>query len=210
MGVFAQPTDSRDSPVYLIAPGVPALQRIWTWVVWQWILSHYCYRYHTASTSHYIDVLMSPIASQITGLSIVYSTVYPGAGQRKHQNSASLSFVRGISLVTGEFPAQRASNAENVSISWRHYVVKYRSRKPSYHALRLSNINIPFIGKSPAAMALITWYKQTLVFHEEGFKLPMTFECLDMIMKQIHLYLHFCQKDSTHYITLHYCCSIYA
>ena len=26
------------------------------------------------------------------------------------------------SLVTGEFPAQRASNAENVSIWWRHHV----------------------------------------------------------------------------------------
>ena len=28
----------------------------------------------------------------------------------------------GNSLVTGEFPAQRASNAENVSIWWRHHV----------------------------------------------------------------------------------------
>ena len=27
----------------------------------------------------------------------------------------------GNSTVTGEFPAQRASNAENVSISWRHH-----------------------------------------------------------------------------------------
>ena len=30
----------------------------------------------------------------------------------------------GNSLVTGEFPAQRASNAENVSIWWRHYGYK--------------------------------------------------------------------------------------
>ena len=30
----------------------------------------------------------------------------------------------GNSPVTGEFPAQRASNAENVSISWRHHVVR--------------------------------------------------------------------------------------
>ena len=27
------------------------------------------------------------------------------------------------SPVTGEFPAQKASNAENVSISWRHHVI---------------------------------------------------------------------------------------
>ena len=29
-------------------------------------------------------------------IGIVYSTVYPGADQRKHQSSASLAFVRGI------------------------------------------------------------------------------------------------------------------
>ena len=36
------------------------------------------------------------MASQITSLAIVYSTVYSGADQRKHQSSASLAFVRGI------------------------------------------------------------------------------------------------------------------
>ena len=39
---------------------------------------------------------MSGIASQITSLMIVYSTLYPGADQRKHQSPASLAFVRGI------------------------------------------------------------------------------------------------------------------
>ena len=39
---------------------------------------------------------MSAIASQITSLTIVYSTVYSGADQRKHQSSASLAFVWGI------------------------------------------------------------------------------------------------------------------
>ena len=39
---------------------------------------------------------MGPIASQITSLTIVYSTVYSDADQRKHQSSASLAFVRGI------------------------------------------------------------------------------------------------------------------
>ena len=45
---------------------------------------------------HYTDVIMSVIASQITSLMIVYSTVYSGADQRKHQSSASLAFVWGI------------------------------------------------------------------------------------------------------------------
>ena len=39
---------------------------------------------------------MGAIASQITSLTIVYSTFYSGADQRKHESSASLAFVRGI------------------------------------------------------------------------------------------------------------------
>ena len=45
---------------------------------------------------HYNDVIMSAIASQITSLAIVYSTVYSDTYQRKHQSSASLAFVWGI------------------------------------------------------------------------------------------------------------------
>ena len=45
---------------------------------------------------HYDDVIMRAIASQSTSLTIVYSTVYSGADQRKHQSSASLAFVWGI------------------------------------------------------------------------------------------------------------------
>ena len=45
---------------------------------------------------HYIDVIMTTMASQITSLTIVYSTVYSDADQRKHQSSASLAFVWGI------------------------------------------------------------------------------------------------------------------
>ena len=44
----------------------------------------------------YGDVIMGVIASEITSLTIVYSTVYSDADQRKHQSSASLAFVWGI------------------------------------------------------------------------------------------------------------------
>ena len=47
------------------------------------------------TTNHYIDVIMTTMASQITSLTIVYSTVSSDAGQRKHQSSASLAFVWG-------------------------------------------------------------------------------------------------------------------
>ena len=45
---------------------------------------------------HYSEVIMGEMASQITSLTIVYSTVYSGTDQIKHQRSASLALVREI------------------------------------------------------------------------------------------------------------------
>ena len=47
---------------------------------------------------------MGAMASQITSLAIVYSTIYAGTDQRKHQSSASLAFVRGIHRWPVNFP----------------------------------------------------------------------------------------------------------
>ena len=49
---------------------------------------------------HYSDVKMGAIASQIISVTIVYSIVYSGADQRKHQSSASLA-------LWGEFTGNR-------------------------------------------------------------------------------------------------------
>ena len=49
---------------------------------------------------------MGMVASQITSPKIVYSTVYSLCGE-----------------FTGEFPAQRASDTENIFIWWRHHVM---------------------------------------------------------------------------------------
>ena len=70
----------------------------------QWgVLYNWIYLAIVKSTSgasftsmHYCNVIMGTIVSQITSLTIVYSTVYSDADQRKHQSSASLAFVRGI------------------------------------------------------------------------------------------------------------------
>ena len=45
---------------------------------------------------HYSDVIISVMASQITSVSFVCPSICSGADQRKHQSSASLTFVRGI------------------------------------------------------------------------------------------------------------------
>ena len=70
-----------------------------------WFVSLFCFvdsihamdRITSASRNeHYDDVIMTTIASQITSLTVVYSTVYSDADQSKHQSSASLAFVWGI------------------------------------------------------------------------------------------------------------------
>ena len=65
----------------------------------------------------------NPMVSQITSLTIVYSAIYSGTDQSKHSELRVTGLCGGNSPVTGEFPAQRASNGENVSIWWRHHVV---------------------------------------------------------------------------------------
>ena len=97
---------------------------------------------HAIRANQYCGVIMSGLAPQITGFSIVCSIVYSDADQRNikaprhwpswrkcfHLTTSSRlvsSLCEGNSLVTGEFPAQMASNAENASISLRHHVTTY-------------------------------------------------------------------------------------
>ena len=63
---------------------------------------------------------MSAMASQITSPAIVYSSNYSGA--KKTSKPRITGLCEGNSPVTGEFPPQGDSNAENVSIWWRHHV----------------------------------------------------------------------------------------
>ena len=58
----------------------------------------------TTTCIHYDDVIMTMLASQITSLTVVYSIVYSGVNQRKHQSSASLAFVREIHRGPVNFP----------------------------------------------------------------------------------------------------------
>ena len=59
---------------------------------------------------------------KITGLTIVYSTVFSRRRSKKTSKLRVTGLCVGNSPVTGEFPTQRASNAEKVSIWWRHHI----------------------------------------------------------------------------------------
>ena len=75
-------------------------------------------------STHYGDVAMGAITSQITSVSIVFSTVCLCTDKKKSKPRVT-GLCAGNSPGTGEFPAQKASNAENVSIWWRHHVYLY-------------------------------------------------------------------------------------
>ena len=79
---------------------------------------------------HYSDVIMGAIESQITSLTIVYSIVFFGRRSQKTSKLRVTDLCVGNSPVTGEFSAQRASNAENASIWWRHHGME------RYHFMR--------------------------------------------------------------------------
>ena len=65
------------------------------WIWFSWTLVSYYWTW-PPTYYHYIDVIMTTMAHQITSLTVVYSIVYSDADQRKHQSSASLAFVWGI------------------------------------------------------------------------------------------------------------------
>ena len=73
------------------------------------------------SATHYSDVIMGTIVSQSPASR---SFTQPFIQARRSKKTTKLSVIglcAGTSPVTGEFPAQMASNAENVSIWWRHH-----------------------------------------------------------------------------------------
>ena len=64
---------------------------------------------HGFKCFHYSDMIMSAMASEITGVSIIYPTVCSDADQRKLRFTG---LCEGNPPVNGAFPSQRASNAE--------------------------------------------------------------------------------------------------
>ena len=91
--------------------------------------------------SHYNDVIMSAMVSQIISLTIVYSTLYSRRRSKKTSKIRDTGFCGGNSPVTSDFPAQRASNEENVSIWWRHHGVP-----------AIEYLSIPWIKQAPGLL----------------------------------------------------------
>ena len=69
----------------------------------------------------YNDVIMGAMASQITGVSIVCSTVGSGLDRRNHQSSASLAFVQGIHRWPANSPHKRPVMQKMFPFRWCHH-----------------------------------------------------------------------------------------
>ena len=100
---------------------------------------------------------MTMLASQITSLTVVYSIVYSGVNQRKHQSSASLAFVREIHRGPVNFPHKWPVTRKmfpfddvimRVHISWGctlHMCSTYCISHALWYGMRCMSFYIPMV-----------------------------------------------------------------
>ena len=90
---------------------------------------------------HYNVVIMTAMVSQITSITIVYSTAYSRSISKKHQSSASLAFVLGIHqspvnsphkwpVTRKMFPFAEAQIKENIKAVRHWHFVRGIQRSP--------------------------------------------------------------------------------
>ena len=120
------------------------------------------------------------MASQITSITIVYSTVYSGWFRSKKTSKLRVNgLCVGNSTGTGEFPAQMASSAENVSIWWRHHGSGIESGGDSMPGT-----------PGPASNPGLTRGRLFV-----SFRFWITFPCQNVKMKTTNVYIHIYQMD---------------
>ena len=102
---------------------------------------------------HYNHVIMNTMASQITSLTIVYSTVYLCKDQRKYQSFASLAFVWGP-----------------VNSSHKRPVTREMSPVDDVIMIMVNNTNLyPIAHDKSMCWTLTRGYSMTKSLHEESF-----------------------------------------
>ena len=147
---------------------------------------------------------MGAIESQITSLTIVHSTVYSDADQRKHQTSASLAFVRGIHLgpvnsphkwpVTRKmFPFDDVIMSSSKATEWygEIYHVKwcYIYNNNIKNKILWKNLKISYALcciKSHTATKQLLRYPLRYTIHVTTFKINIPFEHSKHTIRQAH------------------------
>ena len=138
------------------------------------------------NSKHYDDVVMGAMASQITSLTIVYSTVYSGADQRKHQSSASLAIVQGIHrgpVNSHKWPVTRKMSPFDGGIM-RDLVITVSADFLGPNAVRPSESTALFFWYNSGVLlnmntsSPITWYtEKCLLFNEIMWLIDVAYRC---------------------------------
>ena len=106
--------------------------------------------------SHCNDVIMSAMASQITSLTIIYSTVYSKSRSKETSKPHVTGICAGDSPLAGELPAQMASNEEYVSIWWRHHALKKSFTKSVKRTCLTFSVNtVPYGARASAGTVMV-------------------------------------------------------
>ena len=125
------------------------------------------------------DVIMGAMESQITSLTIVYSTVYSDRSKKTSKLRVTGLCV-GNSPGTGEFPAQMASNAENVSNWWRHHGTELS--RSNEMCLQITSLLHREMFRLTRCLSGNLWYLQqncigdTIVYHKDSEINPLSWK----------------------------------
>ena len=130
-------------PIYAVKACTKFVLMTRKWNATKWNFNH-------AGNVHYSDVMMSAMASQITGVLIVCLNVCSVADQRKHQSSMSLAFVRGIHQWQVDSPhkgpvTRKMLPFDDLIMEWKS------SDEMGPRTLRQSNlrkVDLPYHGKA--------------------------------------------------------------
>ena len=118
-----------------------------------------CYWGNHFDPSHYIDVIMTTVASQITSLMVVYS----GADLRKHQSSASLAFVWGNS--PGPVNSPHKGPVTRKIVPFDDVIMCQWSNPEGYKDM--AKINRPQNIKSKPCVYFLGWNKDKCQLHKK-------------------------------------------
>ena len=134
------------------------------------------------SQIHYNDGIMSAMASQITSLTIVYSTANSGTDRRKHHSSASLTFVRAIThniywgITNGPYSAN-------------HILHTLLERRHFYFNSHFTDFFIKLSICDPVHLRIRSWKLKYFYFYlctmlNKGKKTPHTYNLVLLVKSQ--------------------------
>ena len=109
------------------------------------------------SMTHYDGVIMGTMASLITSLTIVYSTVYSGTDQRKHRSSTSLAFVCGEFTGDRWIPRLKRPVARNMFPFEDAIMKKHGCWCPGDARINHVTMVDPCVARTSAAVTLFSW-----------------------------------------------------